>query len=404
MKVLMLGPGEPSIYNSGLGIATKHIKDNLPSDIDLTVIQPGTDQGITKNARTISDEKVIETTTPLESKSVIEEEIKEIITQTNLNPYFYGTPSIAASTTKIEQNNIQKSLEEFSQKTIETASENSCDLVYAHDWMNIKAAITLKEKWSAPFILHIHSLDYDRATKITNSWVYKLEKEGMIQADLVIAVSEYHKSVMVEKYGIDPIKIHVVHLATEIPSKVDHQSKFAEKLIVFAGRLTEQKGPDKFIQIATKVHNENPDTRFVIAGSGELMEHLIESGIHHDLKGKLHFTGYISRDELFKLYAMADVYCMPSVSEPFGLSAIEAAAHDLPVVLSKQCGAAELLPASYLADFWDIDAFVDHILDILNDDDIAKKAAKKNISALSERSWRDVTQEITSIFKLATSS
>ena len=395
MKVLMIGPGEPSTENSGLGVVAKNIAVKLSKKVELKVIHPVQSNALISNEITTEN---IEVSNEYFTDEQVTKEISSIDIASDIPHYFYDGVVSESSKSESVISEVRSILNAYTSKILEKTKKLSFDIIYAHDWTSIPAAMALKKALGIPLVLHIHSLDYDRATTLTNSWVYDLEKEGLEAADSIIAVSRYHAGIMAENYKIDPAKINVIHHAINIPASVNKKPVFKEKLVVFVGRLTGQKGPEQFLNIAKLVHIKNINTRFVIAGSGDLMQELIESGINASLEGKFHFTGQLTQEKLFELYSMADVYCMPSVSEPFGLTAIEAAAFKVPIVLSKQSGAAEVLPASLVADYWDTKGFAGHVIKLLEDNALSESIVEQNLTELKKHNWNNVADQIIEIF------
>ncbi|MAN02645.1 MAG: glycosyltransferase [Owenweeksia sp.] len=398
IKVLMLGPGEPHPQNSGLGIAASHISRHLQQLVELTVIQPGTNPsqhvGSLKKA--------------LASLSFTEEELMadiiEVEARHRLDPYHYLSGyeveernTTNKATEKVSQ--IREVVEHFSEQVVHEGNALDFDVIYAHDWVTFSAALELKKRTKKPLVLHVHSLDYDRSGGPSGSWIYELEKEAMAQATAIIAVSQYTKNVIREYYEVQS-PVYVIHngyartKSTPVADKI-----FPEKLILFVGRLSGQKGPGIFMQIAEAVHRKMPDTRFVMAGTGELLKQLIESGAYRSVSGKFHFTGHITHEQVEELFAMADVYCMPSVSEPFGLSAIEAAGAGIPVVLSKQSGAGEVLPGALKADYWDVETFTAHVISCLTDRKMAARSISANQDALRQLNWQNIAQSILRVLR-----
>lgn len=393
MKILMIGPGEPSVHNSGLGVAAHNIAFHLSKKVDLKVVDPSVNE--------VNQKTSIENVSVTFTDEEISKEISGLGNSSPLPHYFYYEGALGAEDeerTLVKTSKIRETLKQYTTQIIDQTEKESFEAIYAHDWTSIPAAIALKKKYNVPLVLHIHSLDYDRGSSITNSWVFDIEKEGLEEADVIIAVSDYHAAVIEEKYNIPKSKIRIVHHAVDIPAAFEKNSVFKEKLVVFVGRLTGQKGPEQFIKIAKLILNKNANTRFVMAGTGDLMKQLIESGINNELNGKFHFTGQLSPEKLVELYKMADVYCMPSVSEPFGLTAIEAAAYGVPVVLSKQSGAAEVLPGALLADYWDSETMASQVLSLLQNEKLCAQISEKNLLELSKYSWENVADEIVEIF------
>jgi len=222
----------------------------------------------------------------------------------------------------------------------------------------------------------------------------------MHAADLVIPVSNYTARIVKDHYGVPEYKIATVHNGAEPVESYTSEKKFPEKLVLFLGRLTSQKGPEYFLEIASLVLSENPDVRFVMAGTGEKMRDLIETGAFKGLGGRFHFTGFLNKERVNQLLSMTDIYCMPSVSEPFGLSALEAAQFGIPAVISKQSGASEILKASLKADFWDTQLMAKHINDLLTDDDLREKVAEDALEDIKAATWGAAAEKIVEHYKV----
>ncbi|MGL1889298.1 MAG: glycosyltransferase family 4 protein [Reichenbachiella sp.] len=393
-KVLMLGPGEPNSLNSGLGKAAFEISQRLQSHCDLTIIQPDnlTAIGDIENNISLSKQKI--DINQFSDYNVVSE-ISKLNIEASISPYWNDQ-----NTNRVEIKEqsllIKQQLITFS-KEIEVAGEQvGFDTIYAHDWITFRAAIDLKEKLKKPMTLHVHSLDYDRNCG-HQSWVFELEKEAFEKADKIIAVSNYSKGIIETVYGIDADKIHVVHNGYSTRTYPEHDSPFKEKIVLFVGRLTGQKGPTKFLEIAEKINKKYPNSRFIMAGEGDLYKDLIEAGAHSEIASKFHITGYLSEPDLLKTYAMADVYCMPSVSEPFGLTALEAAGAGLPIVLSKNSGASEILENSPTVDFDNSSSFANEIVMLLKNEKLALQHSKKNKETVAKLDWSVTADQIIDI-------
>jgi glycosyltransferase involved in cell wall biosynthesis len=215
----------------------------------------------------------------------------------------------------------------------------------------------------------MHATEFDRSGENINQQVYEIERRGMEAADRVIAVSHLTRNVVIEKYGIDPDKVVVVHNAVEPADKSEFyglQRGVKEKVVTFLGRITFQKGPEYFIEAAYKVLQKDDNVRFVMAGSGDMLNRMIKRVAELKIATKFHFTGFLKGKEVDQMFALSDVYVMPSVSEPFGISPLEAMRSNVPVVISKQSGVSEVLKHALKVDFWDIDALADSIYGLLH--------------------------------------
>ena len=249
------------------------------------------------------------------------------------------------------------------------------DVIHAHDWLSFKAGITAKRILKKPLVAHVHATEFDRTGgQHLNQQVYEAELEGFTEADCIITVSEFTKNVLVERYGIAPEKITVVHngisheehrsLGTVAPM-LNRLKKRANSIVLFVGRITIQKGPDYFVELARRVLQKNPHVYFVVAGSGDMERQMISLVAYHALSKHFLFTGFLRGEELNQVYRAADVTVMCSVSEPFGIIPLESILNGAPVLISKQSGVGEILKHSLKSDFWDIDDMADKVLAVL---------------------------------------
>jgi glycosyltransferase involved in cell wall biosynthesis len=263
---------------------------------------------------------------------------------------------------------IFSEVERFTADVIARFSLEKFDLIHAHDWMTFPAAVALAEATKKPLVVHIHSLEQDRSGLYVNETINQIERLGVSAADRVIAVSHYTKRSIERHHGISPKKIFVVHNGV-YPRKavVDYRLKktWPRHVVLFLGRVTFQKGPDYFVEIASKVIPHVPDVLFVLAGNGDMLPAVMEQVRAMKLGAHFLFPGFLQGDELEEMFSIADLYVMPSVSEPFGITALEAISFDTPVLISKQSGVAEVLQHALKADFWDVERMADLIINSL---------------------------------------
>jgi len=246
--------------------------------------------------------------------------------------------------------------------------EYEFDVIHAHDWLAYPAGIAAKRSSGKPLVIHVHATDFDRSGGNVNPQVYSIEREGMEAADKIITVSNLTRNIVIEKYGIDPSKITTVYNAVEPldgPLKSETSKGIPDKIVTFLGRITMQKGPEYFIEAAYQVIRRTENVHFVMAGTGDMMEKMIRRAARLGISDRFHFTGFLHGEDVFEMFRMSDVYVMPSVSEPFGISPLEAMMTDVPVIISKQSGVAEILTHAIKIDFWDINAMADAIYGIL---------------------------------------
>ena len=277
--------------------------------------------------------------------------------------------------------------------------EGQFDVIHAHDWMTYLAGVEVKKATGKPLVVHLHASQFDRAGADARGWIYDIEKFGMEQADAVIPVSKYTGTVASGHYAIDPHKIFPIHNGADPVQVFKGKKKFPEKLVLFLGRLTAQKGPGFFLQIAAKVLEQTDDVRFVMAGTGEKLRQLIESGAFKGVGDKFHFTGFLNKDKVNDLRSITDIYCMPSVSEPFGLSALEAAQFNIPAVISKQSGVAEVMKGALKADFWDVNKMAEHIVNLCTDEELYRKVVEQSTEDIKASTWDSAADKVIRVYE-----
>ncbi|OCW92619.1 4-alpha-glucanotransferase [Macellibacteroides sp. HH-ZS] len=249
------------------------------------------------------------------------------------------------------------------------ARAESFDVIHAHDWLTYPAGIHAKQISGKPMVIHVHATDYDRSRGNVNPEVYAIEKNGMDFADHIITVSNLTRNTVIEKYHQDPSKVTTVHNAVEPLSQdiVSIQDKrgVKDKVVTFLGRITMQKGPEYFVEAAAKVLEKADNVRFVMAGSGDMMNQMVRLAASRNISDRFHFTGFMKGKQVYEVLKSSDVYVMPSVSEPFGISPLEAMQCGVPSIISKQSGCAEILDYAVKVDYWDIEAMADAIYGII---------------------------------------
>lgn len=282
------------------------------------------------------------------------------------------------------------------------ATENQFDVIHAHDWLAYPAGIAAKKASGKPLVVHVHATDFDRSGGNVNPRVYAIEREGMEMADKVITVSNLTRDVVIEKYGIPPGKVVTVYNAVEPVSNNENTlpaKGVNEKLVTFLGRITMQKGPEYFIEAAHLVLKKKQNVRFVMAGSGDMMDSVIARTADLGIADKFHFTGFLKGNDVQKLFGMTDVFVMPSVSEPFGIVPLEAMQLNVPVIISNQSGVAEILENVIKIDFWDTYAMADAIHGVLSYASLAahfKEEGKNEVEALR---WINSAQNVKEIYQ-----
>jgi glycogen(starch) synthase len=423
LRVLKLGWEFPPLINGGLGVACLGLSKALSKHVDLTVVVPKSAPDADFDGFDLRglNNMTIEQLQTVEGKYRYESFAQVRNVPIFLDPYDTSGTSLDilertdagevkfSETTRHQLDSFKigelygpdlgNKVVEFSKIAAKLAMLEDFDVIHAHDWMTFLAGVEVKKATGKPLVVHLHASQYDRAGADARGWIYDIEKYGMEEADRVIPVSQYTGDIVTGHYGIDPRKVRPVHNGADPVDVFVTKKKFPEKLVLFLGRLTAQKGPEFFLEIASKVLEKNRDVRFVVAGTGEKLRPLIETGAFRGLGGHFHFTGFLNKEKVNDLLSMTDVYCMPSVSEPFGLSALEAAQFGIPAVISKQSGVAEVLKGALVADFWDVELMAKHINDLLTDDDMRQKVIEQAKLDIEASTWDAAALKVLEIYR-----
>ena len=298
--------------------------------------------------------------------------------------------------------NLQEEINNYSIVAGVVARQQQYDIIHSHDWLTYPAGIHAKQISGKPLVIHVHATDFDRSRGNVNPTVYSIEKNGMDHADHIMCVSELTRQTVIHKYHQDPRKVTTVHnavspLSQEIMNIVPQKSK-KEKIVTFLGRITMQKGPEYFVEAAAMVLHRTKNIRFVMAGNGDMMNQMISLVAERGIADRFHFPGFMKGKQVYEVLKASDVYIMPSVSEPFGISPLEAMQVSVPTIISKQSGCAEILDNCIKIDYWDIHAMADAIYSICTYPamyDYLKTEGKKEVDAIK---WENVGYKVRSIY------
>ena len=405
-KVLMLGWEFPPIINGGLGVACHDLSAAMSEVANVTMVVPKSSPGFkVKNVNLLGVNNIDINSLEFPSNYHHQKLPFEMHSlPADLNPYYTEDSATRQNNFVSHQAGGKEKLEAFKIDNLyggdviskvaqyadiasSMASKLDFDIIHAHDWMTMLAGIKIKQQTKKPLVMHIHSLEVDRSGSNSKGWVYNLEKYGMNYADLLMPVSNFTANNIHQHYGISKNKMSVIHNGSNVVKPFKSERKFKEKVVLFVGRLTRQKCPEKFLDIASKVLEKNPDVRFVMAGTGDYFRPMLEQSAYKHIGNRFHMTGFLDQEKLRHLFSMSDVYCMPSISEPFGLTAVEAAQFDIPCVISKQSGVAEVLNGALKFDYWDTDKAAGYILNLLDDSVFRKKVVKDTALNLDNISW-----------------
>lgn len=280
------------------------------------------------------------------------------------------------------------------------AHQLSFDVIHSHDWLTYPAGIFAKQISGKPLVVHVHATEFDRSRGNVNPIVYDIEKRGMDAANHIITVSNLTRNIVIEKYFQDPKKVTTVHNAVEPLPDVDAYVKTprSDKIVTFLGRITMQKGPEYFVEAANRVLKKNKKVRFVMAGNGDMMQDMINLAAKRGITDRFHFTGFLKGRQVYQMLADSDVYIMPSVSEPFGISPLEAMQVGTPTIISKQSGCSEILTHSIKIDYWDIDGMADAVNAIIRNPAMYKSLHELGREEVNNIRWEDAGKKVIKIY------
>lgn len=287
-------------------------------------------------------------------------------------------------------------VQEFTMRAEQLARKLDYDLIHAHDWLCYPAGMVARKIGGKPLVVHIHATEFDRAGGPGDERIHKIEHAGMTFADKVIAVSQYTAQMIMSRYRIDTGKIRIVHNAFTIPEDAILSKKhiFQGPVILFLGRITLQKGPDYFLDMAERVLATHPEARFIMAGTGDMSRKLLRRSAALKLKNRFLFTGFLNRKQVERILRAADIYVLPSVSEPFGISPLEAMAFGITSIISKQSGVAEVVNHAFKIDFWDTDLWVETINHLIENPDKCVKMGIEGMHEVDAIQWDEAAEKI----------
>ena len=423
MRVLMFGWEFPPHIAGGLGTACEGIVKGLAHNgVEVLFVMPSASGDEDQSCARIINASDVAVSNVSDSVEEFIDKVKFINVDSSLVPYVDPSEYYEAIE-KMKKEHVHETSVGFGQKfkfsgkyganLLEEVSryaqvggtiamQNEFDVIHAHDWLTYLAGIAAKELTGKPLVVHVHATSFDRGSDdMVDSRVYAIEKRGMEAADCVVTVSDLTRNIVINRYGIDPAKVVTVHNAVDFSGRDDIKVKRAvnDKIVTFLGRITFQKGPEYFIEAAAKVLKRTPHVRFVMAGSGDMMNKAIRQVARLGISDRFHFTGFLRGKEVQKMFALSDVYIMPSVSEPFGISPLEAMRSNVPAIISHQSGAAEVLKYALKVDFWDVDAMADDIYALLQYPALARFATKQGYDEVNELKWNGATAKLKKVYE-----
>jgi glycosyltransferase involved in cell wall biosynthesis len=388
MKILMLGWELPPYNSGGLGVACLGLAKALANKgAKITFVMPKK-QDLNYDFMDIVYAEIDDDDSELFKNSYVTNQSFLLRSQL-LDPF---PPDYVRSAIK------------FAEKIKKIAMKMKADVIHAHDWMTYDAGIAASEVLGKPLVVHIHNTVFDRGVGNYNSYEYEIEKRGFEKADEIIAVSNFTKNIVAEKYGIDRKKITTVHNGVEnlkrkkLAPALMPLKELGYKIVLFLGRITIQKGPDYFIRAAKKVLEFNPKVAFVIVGDGDMQGQIMSLAASLGIADKIIFTGFLRGDEKHSIFQAADLFVMPSVSEPFGIVPLEAIANGTPALVSKQSGVSETLSHALKTDFWDIDEMANKILAVLEHDGLSHDLINESSKELPNISWNNAADKCLDVY------
>ena len=290
----------------------------------------------------------------------------------------------------------------YARLVAEIARQNDFDVIHAHDWMTYPAGLSVAALTGKPLVVHIHSTEFDRSGTSVNQHVYDIERAGLHGASRVVCVSRLTRDIVTSRYGVPEAKCRVIYNAITVNGnpllhqidRIEHD----DKIVLFVGRITMQKGPEYFLAAAKKVLGVMDNVKFVMAGSGDMIKRIIELSAALGIGHRVTFTGFLRGEDLDHIFQMADLYVMPSVSEPFGLAPLEALSHDVPVLISKQSGVSEVLTHALKVDFWDINEMANKIIAVLRHPPLQKTLREHGAFEVRKFSWNDAARACLGVY------
>ncbi|MCL5280281.1 MAG: glycosyltransferase family 4 protein [Planctomycetes bacterium] len=297
---------------------------------------------------------------------------------------------------------LYREVHRYAAMAMELAQEEEFDVIHAHDWMTYPAAVGVAALTGKPLVVHIHSTEFDRSGEHVNQLVYDIERQGLEQADKVIAVSQFTRGIVISRYGIPGDKVEVVYNGVERNgswSVAPISIRREEKIVLFLGRITMQKGPEYFLYAAKKVLEVMDNVKFVMAGSGDMMHRSVELAAQLGIGHRVLFTGFLRGGDVRRIYKMADLYVMPSVSEPFGIAPLEALDNDVPVIISKQSGVSEVLRHALKVDFWDVNEMANKMVAVLKYPPLQMTLRSHGNFEVRKLRWRDAARRCLEIYQ-----
>ena len=422
MRTFMLGWEFPPFISGGLGTACYGISKALDQlGVKITFVLPSAN-----SAHPAEYVKMISAKDALQGKEIKTSQFKNVkfcTIASSLRPYsspdIYQRQSVSTTlqrgksttNTSHEHSNCLDNADNYSgdlyaqvnryaEKVAQIAAVEEFDIIHAHDWMTYPAGIAAASISHKPLVVQVHATEFDRSGEHVNQAIYDIERQGMHEADKVIAVSNYTKNIITGRYGISPDKVEVVYNGVENTNGASVQKlpNKSDKIVLFLGRITMQKGPEYFIAAAKKVLEKINNVKFIMAGDGDMTHRMIEYAAWLGIGHRVFFTRFLRGADVDRAYQMADLYVMPSVSEPFGIAPLEALRHGVPVLISKQSGISETLKNALKVDFWDINQMANKMVAVLKHLPLSRTLRENGSIEIGKFRWEDSAAKVNKIY------
>jgi glycogen(starch) synthase len=298
---------------------------------------------------------------------------------------------------------IQQEVQRYAVRVMNLAEKEEFDIIHAHDWMTFPAGIALAAKTGKALVVQVHSTEFDRSGEHVNQYVYDIERQGTHAATKVIAVSNYTRNILINRYSVPPEKIEVVYNGIEFNGRAEtsYPRAWPDKTVLFLGRVTMQKGPEYFLFAAKRVLEKMDNVKFVMAGDGDMLYRSIELAANLGIGHKVFFTRFLRGADVDRAYQMADLYVMPSVSEPFGIAPLEALQHNVPVLVSKTSGIAEAFRNALKVDFWDINEMANKMVAVLRYPPLQEMLRIEGRKEALRFRWEDAAARVSDVYQQA---
>ena len=402
MKVLMFGWEFPPFNSGGLGTACYGLTKGLHKhDVQVTFVLPKADPSLKAEFVKIVPSEFVHLGKVIKIKSLVTGymDSKEYENEYSKKYKMYK----GSKKDFIYGKDLFEEVNRYAKSAGDIARFEEHDIIHAHDWMTYLAGIEARKASKKHLVVHVHATEFDMTGDHPNQYIYDIERKGLHEADKIIAVSQFTKNKVIQHYRIHPDKIEVVHNAVEHSKHEFNDDQFKikdkDKVVLFLGRVTIQKGPDYFVYAAKKALEVDPNIKFIIAGDGDMAPFIIEKAAQMGIADKVLFTGFLRGPDIDKAYQMADLYVMPSVSEPFGITPLEAMKNKTPVLISRQSGVSEVISHCLKVDFWDVNELANKIVSVLRYDELKDSLAENGSTEVKKFNWDIPAERCLDIYK-----